>query len=61
MKSKTLTFALGIVLLAALATPFSLAAQQTRYKLIDIGTLGADEPAFTEEQKIAFMQHAKSH
>src|SRR5215831_2484436 len=40
MKSRTLTFAIGIVLLAELATPFLLIAQKTSYKLIDIGTLG---------------------
>jgi len=40
MKSRTLTFAIGIVLLAKLATPFLLVAQKTSYKLIDIGTLG---------------------
>ena len=40
MKSKTLKFAVGIVLLATLATPFLLVAQKTSYKLIDIGTLG---------------------
>ena len=40
MKSKTLTFAIGIVLLVGLATPFVSAAQDTRYKLIEIPTLG---------------------
>jgi len=40
MKSKTLKFALGMVLLAELATPFLLVAQKTSYRLIDIGTLG---------------------
>jgi len=40
MKFTTLKFAVGIVLLAELATPFLLVAQKTSYKLIDIGTLG---------------------
>ena len=40
MKSKTLTFALGIALLAALATPVQLAGQKQRYIVIDVGTLG---------------------
>jgi hypothetical protein len=40
MKSRTLKFAVGFVLLAELATPFLLVAQKTAYKLIDIGTLG---------------------
>src|SRR5215469_10412171 len=39
MKSRTLKFAVGVVLLAELATPVSSVAQ-TSYKLIDIGTLG---------------------
>ena len=42
MKSKTL-FATGIVLLAVLATPCSLAAQQTRYKLVVVGTFGGPQ------------------
>jgi len=40
MKSRTLKFAVGIVLLAELATPFLLAAQRTQYKVIDLGTFG---------------------
>jgi len=40
MTSKTLKFAVGMVLLTELATPFLLVAQKTSYKLIDIGTLG---------------------
>jgi probable HAF family extracellular repeat protein len=40
MKSKTLTFAISILLLAELATPFLSAAQNARYRLINLGTLG---------------------
>ena len=40
MKSRTLTSITAITLLAALATPVQLAAQHSRYKLIDTGTLG---------------------
>jgi probable HAF family extracellular repeat protein len=40
MKSGKCTFAMAIALLAALAPPVRLAAQHTRYRLIDIGTLG---------------------
>ena len=40
MKSRTLKFAVGVVLLAELAAPFLLVAQKTSYKPIDIGTLG---------------------
>ena len=40
MKSKTLMCVTAIVLLATLATSVRLSAQQTRYKLIDIPTLG---------------------
>jgi probable HAF family extracellular repeat protein len=43
MKSRTLKFAVGILLLAELATPFCLTAQQPRYRLIDIPTLGGDK------------------
>ena len=35
MKSRTLTYIVGITLFAALAIPVQLAAQHTRYKLID--------------------------
>ena len=35
MKSRTLKFAVGAVLLADLGTPFLLVAQKTSYKLID--------------------------
>jgi len=48
MKSRTLKFAVGIVLLAELATPFCLAAQHTQYKLIDIGTLGGPASFLTD-------------
>src|SRR5215469_11154357 len=40
MKCRTSKFAVGVVLLAELLTPLWLSAQDTRYKLIDIGTLG---------------------
>jgi hypothetical protein len=40
MKSNTLTCVTAIILFATLATSGRLSAQQTRYKLIDLGTLG---------------------
>jgi hypothetical protein len=40
MKSTTLMCISAITLLAALAIPAQLAAQHTRYRLIDLGTLG---------------------
>lgn len=43
MKSKHLMLAVGIVLLAELTTPFLLAAQNTRYKLIVIDTFGGPQ------------------
>ncbi|PYV69229.1 MAG: pyrrolo-quinoline quinone [Acidobacteria bacterium] len=43
MKSRTLTLISAITLFAALALPVRLAAQHTRYKLVDIGTFGGSE------------------
>ena len=40
MKSRTLKFAVSIVLLVEMATPVWLTAQQPKYKLVDLGTLG---------------------
>src|SRR5438034_10762109 len=40
MKSRTLMFVTAMTLCAALALPLQPAAQHTRYRLIDIGTLG---------------------
>ena len=40
MTSRTLTFFIAITLFAALAMPPQLAAQRTRYKLVDIPTFG---------------------
>ena len=40
MKPRTLTCITAITLFAALAIPVRLAAQHTRYKLVDIGTFG---------------------
>jgi len=40
MKAKTLLFALVTTLLAVLAVPMQLAAQHSRYIVIDLGTLG---------------------
>jgi probable HAF family extracellular repeat protein len=40
MKSRTLTCVIAITLFAALALPGQVAAQHTRYKLVDIPTLG---------------------
>jgi probable HAF family extracellular repeat protein len=46
MKSRTLTCFTAITLFAALALPVQLAAQQPRYKLIDLGTLGGPISSF---------------
>ncbi len=43
MKSRTLTCITAITLFAVLALPVQLAAQQPRYKLIDLGTLGGPD------------------
>jgi probable HAF family extracellular repeat protein len=40
MKPRVLKSMIEVMLLAALALPLQLAAQHTRYKLIDVGTLG---------------------
>lgn len=40
MKSRRLIFVTAITLFAALSLPIHLAAQDTRYKLVDIGTFG---------------------
>jgi len=40
MKSRQLTCITAIIVFVALAVPIQLAAQQSRYKLIDIGTFG---------------------
>ncbi len=47
MKSRTLTRITAITLFAALALPLQLAAQHTRYKLIDIGTFGGPTSYFS--------------
>ncbi len=40
MKSGTVLFAVTAILITALALPVQMAAQQVRYKLVDMGTLG---------------------
>lgn len=46
-KSSMLTM-IEVVLLAVLAIPLPVAAQHTRYKLIDLGTLGGPASYLTE-------------
>src|SRR5947209_10645971 len=48
MKPGTLAFITGFIFLLTLALPVQLAAQHTRYKLIDIGTLGGPVSTITE-------------
>ena len=47
MKSRTLMCIAAMTLFAALAVPVRLAAQDKRYKLIDLGTLGGPNSYFT--------------
>jgi probable HAF family extracellular repeat protein len=47
MKSRTLRWITAITLFAALAMPVQLAAQHTRYKLVDVGTFGGPASYFS--------------
>jgi len=46
MKSRTFTCITTITLFAALTVPVRLAAQHTRYRLIDLGTFGGPASSF---------------
>ena len=45
MKSRKWMLAVAIILLAALALPLEVAGQRTRYKMVDLGTLGGANSA----------------
>jgi hypothetical protein len=49
MKSRTLMWFTAVTLFGALAQPMQLAAKHTRYKLIDVGTLGGPASYLTDQ------------